>query len=140
MEAVMEMWKTNLGVTVKSPNMEWKVLQEKVNNKDFVMSRMGWIGDYNDPMTFFDMWLSDSSQNNTNFKNAEYDKLIRDAKSTNDQKVRMDNMHKAEKIFLDEMPAVPIYFYVSVYLENPNVTGHRVDPLAFLYLQYAYFK
>lgn len=140
MEAVMEMWKTNLGVTVKSPNMEWKVLQEKVNSKDFVMSRMGWIGDYNDPMTFFDMWLSDSSQNNTNFNNAEYDKLIRAAKATADNKVRMDNMHKAEQIFIDEMPAVPIYFYVSVFLENPAVKNHRVSPLAFLYLQYAYIE
>jgi oligopeptide transport system substrate-binding protein len=104
------------------------------------MSRMGWIGDYNDPMTFFDMWLSDSSQNNTNFNNPEYDKLIRDAKATGDQKVRMANMHKAEQIFMDEVPAIPIYYYVSIFLENPKVTDHRVDPLAFLYLQYAYFK
>lgn len=140
MEAIMQMWKDNLGISVKSPNMEWKVLQEKVNNKDFVMSRMGWIGDYNDPMTFLDMWLSESTQNNTNFKNAEYDRLIKEAKSTADQKIRMTNMHEAEKIFLDEMPAVPIYYYVSVFLESPSLQGHRVDPLAFLYLHYAYLK
>ncbi|NJD02398.1 MAG: peptide ABC transporter substrate-binding protein [Ruminiclostridium sp.] len=140
MEAVMEMWKNTLGITVKSPNMEWKVLQDKVNNKDFVLARMGWIGDYNDPMTFLDMWTSDSSQNNTNWKNAKFDEAIKKAKSTADQKIRMPAMHDAEKIFMEDMPAIPIYYYVSVYLENPKVQGHIIDTLGFLYLQYAYTK
>lgn len=137
MEAVMEMWKNNLGITVKSPNMEWKVIQDKVNNKDYVLSRMGWIGDYNDPMTFLDMWTSDSSQNNTNWKNAKFDELIKTAKSTDDQSVRMPAMHEAEKIFIEDMPACPIYFYVSVWLENPRVEGHIIDTMGFVYLQYA---
>jgi oligopeptide transport system substrate-binding protein len=141
MEAVTEMWKTNLGITsFKTPNMEWKVLQEKVNSGDFWIARMGWIGDYVDPMTFFDMFISDSSQNQVKFNNAEYDKLILAAKNSNDQALRMDNMHKAEKIFVDETGAIPLYFYVAPMLENPAIKDWRFDPMAFLFMQYAYVE
>lgn len=139
MEAIQQQWKTNLGITVKNPVMEWKVLQDKVNNKDFTMARMGWIGDYNDPMTFLDMWTSTSSQNNTNFANKDFDNYILEAKKSNDQKVRMEAMHKAEKIFMDEMPAMPIYYYVSVVLHGDNIKNMNVDMLGFTYLHYAYF-
>ena len=141
MEAVTEMWKTNLGITsFKTPNMEWKVLQDKVNSNDYWVARMGWIGDYIDPMTFFDMFLSDSSQNQILYNNAEYDKLVKEAKSSNDQKLRMDNMHKAEQIFINDAGCIPIYFYVSVMLENPEVENYYIDLSGFVHMQYAYFK
>lgn len=141
MEAVMEMWKTNLGITsFKTPNMEWKVLTEKINAGDYLMSRMGWIGDYIDPMTFFDMFLSDSSQNQIKFNNPEYDKLVKEAKVSNDQTLRMDNMHKAEKIFIDEAGCIPIYYYVSVMLENPAVKDYYIDLSGFVHMQYSYVQ
>ncbi len=141
MEAVTEMWKTNLGITsFKTPNMEWKVLQDKVNNGDYWIARMGWIGDYIDPMTFFDMFLSDSSQNQIKYNSPEFDKLVREAKDSNDQKLRMENMHKAEQIFVNDGGCIPIYFYVSVMLENPDVQNYYIDLSGFVHMQYAYFK
>ncbi len=141
MEAVTEMWKTNLGITsFKTPNMEWKVLQNKINDGDYWIARMGWIGDYIDPMTFFDMFLSDASQNQIKYKNPEYDKLIRQAKTSNDQALRMSNMHKAEQIFINDAGCIPIYYYVSVMLENPAVKDYYIDLSGFVHMQYAYVK
>ena len=140
MEAVQEQWKKNLGITVKPPNMEWKVLQEKIQKKDYIIARMGWIGDYNDPMTFLDMWTTTSGNNNTNFTDKNYDSLIAKAKATADPKIRMPAMHDAEKIFMDVMPACPIYYYVTVNLENPKLKGHIVDMLGFIYLMYAHVE
>lgn len=141
MEAVTEMWKTNLGLTTfKTPNMEWKVLTEKINAKDYQMCRMGWIGDYIDPMTFFDMFLSDSSQNQINYNNAEYDKLVKEAKISNDQTLRMGNMHKAEQLIVNDAGLIPIYYYVSVMLENPQVKDYYIDLSGFVHMQYAYVQ
>lgn len=141
MEAVTEMWKTNLGITsFKTPNMEWKVLQDKINAGDYWISRMGWIGDYIDPMTFFDMFLSDASQNQIKYNNPEYDKLIREAKTSNDQTLRMGNMHKAEQIIINDAGLIPIYYYVSVMLENPAVKDYYIDLSGFVHMQYAYVQ
>jgi oligopeptide transport system substrate-binding protein len=140
MEAVMEQWKQNLGITIKSPNMEWKVLTERVNSKDYTLTRMGWIGDYNDPMTFVDMFTTGNGQNKINFSNAQYDKLVRTAQNSGDQKVRMDAMRKAEGIFLNDAAVIPLYYYVFKFLESPKLKGHIVDPLGFVYFMHAYTK
>jgi oligopeptide transport system substrate-binding protein len=93
--------------------------------------RSGWIGDYVDPMTFMDMFVTDGGNNNTNWSNAQYDKLIDIAKKTANQKVRMKAMHDAEKILMDEMPIIPIYFYTKPYLMKDWVKGVRQSALGF---------
>ena len=106
-------------------NVEFKVkiAREKADPKEFDISRAGWLGDYEDPMTFLDMYVTGGSQNDVSYSNPEYDKLIEEAKSTLDQKVRMDNMKKAEKILLEDAAIIPIYFYTEPYVVKPNVTG-----------------
>lgn len=137
MEAVQEQWKQNLGITVKPPNMEWKVLQDKLDQKDYIIARMGWIGDYNDPMTFLDMWTTTSGTNKTNWGDKKFDELIATAKKSADPKVRWKAMIDAEKIFMDAMPACPIYYYVTVNLEAPKLKGQITDMLGFFYFHYA---
>jgi oligopeptide transport system substrate-binding protein len=89
-------------------------------------------------MTFLDMWTTTSGNNNTNWSNKTYDDLIATAKATDNQAVRMKAMHDAEKIFMDEMPACPIYYYVSVWLENSKLRGTVHDALGFATYQFAY--
>ena len=122
-EAIQDMWKKNLGVNVKLENVEFQVKLDREDKLDYDVSRSGWTGDYVDPMTFLDMFLSTSTQNDSGFANAEYDKLIHQAQSSNDQKVRMEAMRKAEKILMDEMPIIPIYFYTRPYVLKSNVEG-----------------
>ncbi len=137
-EALIEQWKKNLGVTLKASNVEWKVLSEKTTNKDYTICRMGWLGDYNDPMTFLDMFVSDNSQNKINYANPEYDKLVKAAQVSGDQKVRMDSMRKAEEIFMNDMGVLPIYYYVFNVLENKKLKGQIVEPVGFVYFMHAY--
>lgn len=122
-EAVQEMWRKNLGVTVTLENTEFQVKLDREKAGEYQVSRAGWIGDYVDPMTFMDLWTSESAYNDANWKNAEYDKWIAEAKQTMDQQVRMDNMHKAEKLLMDEMPIIPIYFYTKPHTVKEYVTG-----------------
>jgi oligopeptide transport system substrate-binding protein len=121
-EAIQEMWRKNLGAEVKLENVEFQVKIDREHKLDYDVSRSGWIGDYIDPMTFLDMFLSDSTMNDTGWKNADYDKLIKEAQVSMDQKVRMKNMHEAEKILMNEMPFMPIYFYTKPYTQKSYVT------------------
>lgn len=127
-EAIAQMWKENLGANVKLRNTEWGVYLNERDEGNFMVARAGWMADYNDAMTYMDMHITDGGNNDSFWSNAEYDKLISEAKASNDQKVRMEKMHEAEKILMDEMPIAPIYFYVNVNMYKPWVQGVYTPP------------
>ncbi|WP_260320063.1 MULTISPECIES: peptide ABC transporter substrate-binding protein [Peribacillus] len=121
-EAVQGMWRDNLGVEVTLENAEFQVKLDREKAGDFEISRAGWVGDYVDPMTFM-LWETDGAYNDAGWSNKEYDKLLNEAKSTMEPKERMDALHKAEKVMIDEMPILPVYFYTKPYMVKSNVTG-----------------
>ena len=67
-------------------------------NGEFQLSWQGWIADYNDPMTFLDLLLSDSPFNTGGYSNAEYDELINQALEESDFARRMQLMMDAEEL------------------------------------------
>ena len=90
---------------------------------EFMISRRAWVGDYLDPNTYLDMFVTDGENNSTGFSNAEYDKLIADAAKEPDAAKRMKMLEQAERILMDEMPIIPIYYYVSRNMVKPHVRG-----------------
>ncbi len=111
--AVQQMWKQALGIDIELRNMEWKTYLEHLTRVDYQAARRGWVADYPDPNTFLDMFITKSGNNNTKFSHAEYDKLIDEAGREKDPKKRLKTLEKAERILMDELPVVPIYFYVT---------------------------
>lgn len=126
-EAIVEMWRQNLGIEVGIENQEFPVLLANRNAKNFQISRAGWGADYNDPMTYLDMFVSNGGQNNTSFSSPEYDALIKKANASGDQKERMEAMTKAEKILMDFMPIIPVYYYSNVYMLKPGFKNIFLD-------------
>jgi oligopeptide transport system substrate-binding protein len=123
-EALQNMWRTELGVNVTLSNQEWNVFLDTRKNGNYVIARDGWIGDYNDPMNFLDMFLSGGGNNNPQYANREFDDLVNRAKTMAVQADRMRLMHQAEDILVGRDSAVaPIYFYTNLYMINPRVKG-----------------
>ena len=87
------------------------------------MSRSAWIGDYADPNTFLDMFVTGGENNKTGWGNEEYDLLIARAGTEFDPKVRMDILRQAEQILIDEMPILPIYYYSTQNIVAPRLGG-----------------
>jgi oligopeptide transport system substrate-binding protein len=117
-ETLQAQWQKNLGIAVGLENLEWKTFLNAKNNGDFMMARGGWSADINDPSNFLELFLSDNPNNTTGWSNPGYDKLVRERKFT-----------EAEKILLDELPCIPLYFNPNVYLISPRVKGWEVSPL-----------
>ena len=136
-QALQEMWKQNLGVELNLENMEFQVLLDNRKAGNFEIARAGWMGDYKDPMTMLDLFMTDNPQNDSKWSNKEFDALLKKASSTGDQKVRMDSMKAAEKIMMEEMPVIPVYFYTQPRLQKPNVTGVYKPLLAYPRFIYA---
>jgi oligopeptide transport system substrate-binding protein len=106
---------------------------------DFQMSLYGWIADYNDPMNFLDLFLSDSEFNDPSFKNARYDQLITAAQTETDAKVRMDKLIEAERLLVEDQAAIaPVYFSGVAALLRPSFKDfveHPTGTYEFKYLK-----
>jgi len=121
--AIQQMWNKALNVNINLMNQDWKVYLDSTRNFDFQIARASWIGDYPDPNTFLDMWLTDGGNNHTGWSNKTYDNLIARAAEAIDQKKRYNYFQQAEKILVDEVPIIPIYTYTRVFLIRPEVKG-----------------
>ena len=139
-EAVQEMWRKNLGVNVSLTNQEWKVFINTRSKGGYQIARHGWIGDYADPMTFIDMFDSTSGNNDSQYKNPQYDNFVRLAKSTSNPDIRMKAMHEAEKLLLSDAVIAPVYFYTRVSMVKPNVKGYQRSVLGHVYFKEAYVE
>jgi oligopeptide transport system substrate-binding protein len=108
---------------------------------DFQMALYGWIADYNDPMNFLDLFLSDSEFNDPSFQNARYDQLIKAAQTETDAKVRMDKLIEAERLLVEDQAAIaPAYFSGVAALLRPsfkNFVEHPTGTYEFKYLKLA---
>lgn len=120
-EAIQQMWKTALGVDVTLSNQDWKVYLNSQKTLNYQVSRAGWIGDYSDPNTFIDMWVTGGGNNQTGFSSKEYDNLLKESQRAPTQEARFAIFQKMEKILSDEMPIIPIYTYTRVHLVRPEV-------------------
>ena len=133
-EALQQQWQTALGVEVKLENQEWAAFLETRKNGEYQIARNGWIADYNDPISFLDMWITGGGNNDAQYSNAEYDAAIKEAKGSADPAVRMAAMHKAEDIIMGEDWALgPIYFYTQKYMLNTDVKGMYYTPLGYFF-------
>jgi oligopeptide transport system substrate-binding protein len=121
--AIQQMWKDALGIEIELHNQEWKAYLATRQSGEFDILRAAWFGDYDDPNTFLSLGESDNGNNHTNWKNLEYDALIEAAALESDAEKRMELFQDAEAILIQELPVIPIYFYVTSRLIHPAVSG-----------------
>ena len=138
-EALQNMWETELGVKVTLNNQEWAVFLQTRKDGNYSIARNGWIADYNDPMSFLDMWLTGGGNNDAQYANADYDAKIQEAKNTTDPAARMQLMHDAEDIIMGQDWALnPLYFYTQKYMLSDRVGGMFYTPLGYFFFSYAH--
>ena len=94
-------------------NKEWKTYLGDIDTLSYEIVRSAWIGDYNDPMTFLEMFTTGDGNNVTGWSDAEFDKLISDARAEVDVTKREALLQKAEVRLLEQGPVIPIYFYYN---------------------------
>ncbi len=151
----------SLGITVNLENQEWNTFLNTRKSGDYTLARNGWVADYNDPLTFLDMWSTFSGNNDIQFgkgNHAElrmynldlreygidvkvrngtwaetYDVLISEIKGCSDTQLRYKLMHIAEDMLMDTGCIAPIYYNTDPYLISSDVTGFYANPLGYKY-------
>lgn len=156
---LQSVWK-NYGIELKVEIQEWATFLNTRKNGDYSVARNGWLGDYNDPISFLDMWITASGNNDTQFgrdghgsyaayKKGDqtgltwadsYDAIIAEVKTETDAAKRFALMHDAEDILMETGAICPIYYYTDIYMCSQNIEGFFSSPLGFKYFMYASAK
>ena len=121
-EAIQEMWKQNLNINVKLTNQEWAVFQDTRKQFNFQICRVGWIGDYSDPMTYLGMFLPGAVFNYPQWESQEYADLIEQSKTLEGQE-RFEALYAADKLLEEAFVNMPIYYYTNPVMVSDHVKG-----------------
>ncbi|MGD8162595.1 ABC transporter substrate-binding protein [Pantoea sp. FN0307] len=120
--AAASMWKKNLGANVTLQNQEWKTMLNTRHEGNYDVARATWCSDYNEPSSFLNMLLSDSSTNTGFYRSPAFDALM--AKSLVADDAQRAVLYQQVEAQLDKDSAlVPVYYRVSVRLVKPWVGG-----------------
>ena len=121
---IQAQWKRVLGVEVELRNQEWATYLRSLATLDFDIARSSWVGDYDDPNTFLDCFVTDRGNNRTGWSNPEYDSLLTNARAEPNPARRLQLLQKAETLLVAEaLPIIPIYHFVGCLMFDPNKWG-----------------
>ena len=155
---------SGVGINMSLTNQEWNTFLNTRKQGDYVIARNGWLADYNDPISFLDMWTSTSGNDDTQLgKDAHaalklysidltpygsdikvengtwaetYDAAIAAIKGCGDKEARYGMMHAAEDLLMSTGTITPLYYYTDIYMVKPNVKGFFANPLGYKYYMY----
>ncbi|MFD3156106.1 peptide ABC transporter substrate-binding protein [Haloimpatiens sp. FM7330] len=138
-EYTQQMYKKTLGVNIKAEYVKWPVFQKREKELDYQIAGAAWTGDYNDPNTFFDMWMTGANVVTTGWSNKKYDELVKKAQNTLDEKERLKYYKEAEKILIyDEAAIAPTEYRKKNTYRYKYVKDVMTPLFGTMELKYAY--
>ena len=123
-EFLQQEWKKALGVTIELENQEWATYLSNRNQGNFQVARAGWVGDYQDPNTFLDMFVTGTAMNGGKYSNPDnYDLYINEA-TTMSGSDRMEILLMAEDTMINQDQAImPLYYYTTNNMIDTSIWG-----------------
>lgn len=135
---IQQMWKRELNIDITLENQDWKVFLDNQRTMNYEISRASWVGDYYDPNTFLNMFVTNGGNNETGWSNKRYDELILLASNTTDPADRYRYFNEAEAILVEELPILPVYTYAINELVAPSVKEWYSNVMDFWSYKYVY--
>ncbi len=123
-EFLQQEWENNLNVEVKLENQEWGTYLKNRNEGEFQIARAGWVGDYQDPNTFLDMFITGGAMNGGRYSNDDYDRLINKAARMTPGAERFATLMEAESYMVNvDQSVMPLYYYVTLNMIDTDKWG-----------------
>ena len=124
--AVSAMWRDELGIDTNIEKREWKYFLETREQRDeWDVMRFAWVGDYNAPQTFLDIFRSGDEQNLSAYSSTAFDQRMVEAASHRDQQGAARLLRSAEDVILNDYPIAPLYFYSSRHMVHDSIGGFQ---------------
>ncbi len=137
-EALQQMWKKELNVSVDLQQQEWKAHLAMLESDSPQLWRLGWGADYPDPDNFLEIFTSYSGNNHTKWVNPEFDSFIAQGAAELNMDKRLEIYRKAQKILTeDDVPVIPLFSETQVCLIRPSIKGFAPDGMSYLFIKNA---
>ncbi|MFZ5352864.1 MAG: peptide ABC transporter substrate-binding protein [Bacillota bacterium] len=128
-DSVKQMLFDNLGINIQVVAVPFPEKMQLISEGKFDITLSGWGADYDDPMSFLEIYEIGSYYNPTGWSNEEYDSLIKASKASNNEALRIENMFTAEKILLEAVPMIPLFNEGYKYITKENVYNMQYEDL-----------
>lgn len=137
-EAIGAMWRKTLGVRIEIDSEEGKIFHQDCVHGDFAVAGEGWYGDYPDPTTWLDLFISGNPNNMSHYQSRRYDHLLHLAAYESNAHDRFTLLHRAEADLVNKaFPAIPLYQMADGMIYNrAKIGGIRPDFRSITLLKY----
>lgn len=155
-EAVQDMWK-DYGINASVDQRSWTIIQTALTEGDFTMARLALVADYNDPISFLELYTTSSGLNHPQIGKKgkiglasiygeeskqtwkeSYDKLIEEINRESNTEKRTELLYKAEKMIHEQYILLPIYYYTNPYCANTKLKDFMYSPFGWVSFKNAY--
>jgi oligopeptide transport system substrate-binding protein len=139
-QTVQQQWEKAFGIKVTLDGCESKCFYEKVSTKNFQLENGSWFADFQDPINFLDVFKYRTNKtNNTQWEDQKYISLLNQSSVESDRNKRRLFLMQAEKILMDAMPVIPIFYYTFNYVKDDELKGMYISDLGYIDFKNAYF-
>jgi oligopeptide transport system substrate-binding protein len=137
-EACGSDWQTVLGLKITLENQEWATYTNGLGEHNFGVARLGWIADYNDPITYLELLVTGNSYNYGLYSDPNFDAAIASAKAMEASAQRDEVLYKAEETLFGEggFPVCPVYYYTNMYCAT-GLTNIGYTTMGYFFFMYA---
>ncbi len=139
MQVLQQQWFEAFGVWVELNGIEGKVYYDKVSKRDYQLASGSWIADFNDPINFLEVFkYKNGGSNNTLWENLEYTRLLNESSGVTHTEKRLALLERSERILMEEMPIIPIFYYTMLYVNQSDVKDVVLSSLGSIDFKWAY--
>lgn len=138
-QTLQQQWNKAFGVEVHLQNCEGAVFYDKISHHDYQLATGSWFADFRDPSNFLEIFKSKgNSTNNTQWENERYAELLTLAAKEFYPEDRAKLLRNAERQLMEEMPVIPLFYSVFLYVKRPEVQGVYFSDLGYLDFRHAW--
>ncbi len=138
-QVAQQQWKEVLGVNVDLQSHDGKVFYNHLKNKNYQIGIGSWFADFRDPISFLEVFkYKENGTNNTQWENTDYISLLDQSSESAHPMHRENLLMQAEKVLIQEMPVVPLFYASYNYLKHPSVKEVYFSELGYLDFKHAY--
>jgi len=133
-------WKEAVGLEVEVSTVDYEQYFASIKGEGYTIGQMTWIGDFLDPLTFLQMWTSDSNLNDARYRNTDYDRLVSEGSALSGEE-RYKKFGEAESMILTTGVIMPVSHQPSLNLiDLDKIDGWYPNPLDIHPFRYLEFK
>lgn len=129
-QALQQQWFEAFGIRVKLEAAEPKVYLERISKQDYCLSIGSWTADFPDPINFLEIFkYKNGEANNTRWENSQFAALLEKSSQIADASLRREILGESEKILMEEMPIIPVFYYSMLYVNQPQLKDVVLSPM-----------